>query len=49
MAPAARIVAYFIGPDGQVAADSLQFHVDASKLHLVCLVPPLFPLQLVGT
>ncbi|KAF6025141.1 Tep6 [Bugula neritina] len=27
--------AYFIGPDGQVAADSLQFHVDASKLHLM--------------
>ena len=37
MAPSAKIVAFYIAPDGQVAADSLQFNVDASHLHKVCL------------
>jgi len=35
MAPSARILAYLIAPDGQVVADSLNFHVNGSKLHQV--------------
>lgn len=37
MAPSARIVAYFVAHDGQVVADSLNFHVNGSKLHEVSL------------
>lgn len=33
MSPSAKIVAFFIAPNGQVAADSLHFHVDGTKLH----------------
>ncbi|XP_067938571.1 CD109 antigen-like [Watersipora subatra] len=33
MSPDATIVAFYIASDRQVAADSLQFHVDVTKLH----------------
>ena len=36
MAPSARIVAYFVAPDGQVVVDSLNFHVNGTQLHEVC-------------
>lgn len=35
MVPSAKIVAFYVAPDGQVASDSLQFHVDGSHLHKV--------------
>ena len=35
MSPSAKIVAFYVAPDGQLSADSLQFHVDASGLHKV--------------
>ncbi|XP_067941196.1 CD109 antigen-like [Watersipora subatra] len=37
MSPDAKIVAFYIAPDRQVAADSLQFHVDATGLHKITL------------
>ena len=37
MSPSAKIVAFYVAPDRQVAADSLQFHVDGTKLHNVSI------------
>ena len=38
MAPNARIIAYFVAPDGFVVADSLNFHVNGSRLHEVSVL-----------
>ena len=38
MSPSAKIVAFFISPDGQVSADSIQFNVDGTQLHDVSLI-----------
>lgn len=35
MSPSAKIVAFYISPNGQVSADSIQFNVDGTQLHEV--------------
>ena len=39
MVPGAKILVFYITPDGQVIADSLMFHVDATRNGKVGLNP----------
>jgi len=45
MAPSARIIAYFVAPDGQMVADSHNFHVNGSGLHEVGVMLPLLDMH----
>lgn len=47
MAPNARIIAYFVAPDGQMVVDGLNFHVNGSRLHEV-FACPVFPVYVVS-